>query len=327
MSLIAVRNTGATSLFTTPVNGAALSDAGAQDLKDELDQAKVLIEALQAALQSARDAGVSSFSPRDDQVVLPAGLSAELREELFSKRMDHSYHGSPLTLDQWSQTIARLQAYVGAAQSQLPQSLGGGIVNMNGIWYVNGQAFTLAEVYLANRVNTYAEMDRLLTQSLNTIAANNELVHSLTRGLKYMSDKLQQWVGSAATPSNNSRSTHAAWWLIGDSVYSATNPWKNEWLKFVAWSKETYGTDGQGDRFSATQANSSSDFQAELSRPDAIKLRDELQAYIDSKTSDNQVAQMRTESIFTTRANLLEGIGAFMKGQQNSASTVARNTM
>jgi hypothetical protein len=39
------------------------------------------------------------------------------------------------------------------------------------------------------------------------------------------------------------------------------------------------------------------------------------------------VAQMRTESIFTTRANLLEGMGSFMKGQQNSASTVARNTM
>jgi hypothetical protein len=325
MSLIAVRSTGATSLFTTPVNGAALGDAGAQELKDELDQAKALIEALQAALQSARDAGISTFSPRDDQVVLPAGLSTELREELFAKRMDHSYHGSPLTLDQWSQAISRLQAYVGAAQSQLPQSLGGGIVNMNGIWYVNGQAYTLAEVYLANRVNTYAEMDRLLTQSLNTIAANNELVHTLTKGLKHISDKLTTWVGSAGS-TNQAARNHGAGYLIGDSVNKSGETWGPEWLKFVAWSKDTYGADGQGYRFSSTDS-SIGHFVQSFSRPDALKLRDEMQAYIDSKTSDNQVAQMRTESIFTTRANLLEGMGSFMKGQQNSASTVARNTM
>ncbi|MFM1855534.1 MAG: hypothetical protein RLZ83_843 [Pseudomonadota bacterium] len=326
MSLIAVRNTGASSLFTTPVNGAALGDAGAQELKDELDQAKALIEALQAALQSARDAGISTFSPRDEQVVLPAGLSPELREELFAKRMDHSYHGSPLTLDQWSQAISRLQAYVGAAQSQLPQSLGGGIVNMNGIWYVNGQAYTLAEVYLVNRVNTYAEMDRLLTQSLNTIAANNQVVKDMTGGLKYLSTQLQAWIGGG--------STRDAWGLMGPALFTssesgsgvAPDSWIGTMNKFITWSSSTYGSDSQAARLSG-RLNYGGLAGVAYNRADALKLRDEIQAYVDSKTSDNQVAQMRTESIFTTRANLLEGMGSFMKGQQNSASTVARNTM
>jgi hypothetical protein len=326
MTVTAVRYSGASSLFTTPVTGSGLTDASSEDLKAELDQAKALIEALQAALQSARDEGLSSFSPRSEQVALPAGLSTEQRDELFAKRMDHSYHGAPLTLDQWSQAIARLQAYVGAAQSQLPPSLGGGIVNMNGIWYINGHALTLAEVYLANRVNTYAEMDRLLTQSLNTIAANNQVVKDMTGGLKYLSTSLQAWFGGG--------STKDAWTLLGPSLFTsaesgsgiAPESWTGVFGKFITWSSSTYGSDSQANRLN-NKLNYSGLVSVTYSRADALKLRDELQAYMDSKTSDNQVAQMRTESIFTTRANLLEGMGAFMKGQQNSASTVARNTM
>jgi hypothetical protein len=94
--------------------------------------------------------------------------------------------------------------------------------------------------------------------------------------------------------------------------------------KFITWAADTYGSDSQAKRLD-NQLTDSGLRGISFSRLDALKLRDEMQAYLDSKTSDNQVAQMRTESIFTSRANLLEGMGAFMKGQQNSAASVARN--
>lgn len=322
MPLIAVRNSGAVALFDTPINGAGLSDAAAQSLKSELDQAKALIDAIKAAMEAARDAGQASFAPTSALLQLPAGLDADLRDELFIRRMDRSFSGSDLSLQEWSQAVGQLERYVGAAQSQLPASLGGGIVNLSGIWYVNGQAYNLGELYLANRVNTYAEMDRLLTQSLNTIAANNQVVNDMTETLGELTTKLQEWVGGG--------STRDAWALFGGILFiPSVGGWGDKdttgvFSSFITWSTNTYGSDSQASRISTT-LNYNTLANVRYSRSDALKLRDEMQAFMESKSADNQVAQMRTESIFTTRANLLEGMGAFMKGQQNSAAMVSRN--
>lgn len=325
MPLIAVRNSGASALFTTTVTGADLSRDDALDLKSELDQAKALIEAIEAAMSAARDQGVASFAPTSEGLTLPQGMTPAVRDALFAQRMERSFSGAALSLTEWSQAVAQLEAYVGAAQSQLPPDLGGGIVNMKGLWYVNGQAYSLAELFLANRVNTYAEMDRLLTQSLNTIAANNQVVRDMTGGLKYLSTSLQEWIGGG--------STRSAWSLLGPALFTnqesgsgvAPDAWTGVFNRFITWSASTYGTDSQANRLS-NKLNYNDLASVGYSRADALKLRDEMQAYMETKTADNQVAQMRTESIFTTRANLLEGMGAFMKGQQNAASSVARNT-
>ena len=52
---------------------------------------------------------------------------------------------------------------------------------------------------------------------------------------------------------------------------------------------------------------------------------DELSTIMDSKTADNQIAQLRMESVMNSRANLLDGMSSFMKGQQNAGSSVSRN--
>jgi hypothetical protein len=332
MPLIAVRNAGASSLYTEAVSGSDLSEDDALDLKSALDQDKALLEAMKSAMAAARAQGLDAFAPRGDWLDIPAGMSATQAEAIFTTRMDRSFNGAAMSLSDWNNAIAQLERYVGTAQSTLPPSLGGGIVNMNGIWYVNGHAFTLSELFLANRVNTYAEMDRLLTQSLNVIAANNEVVHAMTGGMKYLSSQLQTWVGSGNDNSASSDEKKTAFDLLAEGLFTSSEStggkapasWTSVFAKFITWASDTYGSDSQAKRLT-NQLTASGLTSISFNRLDALKLRDEMQAYLDSKTSDNQVAQMRTEAIFTSRANLLEGMSAFMKGQQNSASSVARN--
>jgi hypothetical protein len=341
MVMTAVRISGGSSLYTGELTGTELGPSDAQTLKDETTQALALANQIREAIAAARNAGVASFRPNDGRLALPEGLSEDLRDELFAVRMGHNFGGGALSLQQWAEAASALEAWAGQARSTLPPAMGGGIQFVNGLWYVNGSSLTLSEVYLANRVNIYAQMDNLLTQSLNSIAANNELTHKLTVGVKNLSTKLGKWLSSKDDGTEAASKTKASWDLIGSDLFvyasvgdgvntradgSGTIAWGPEWLKFVKWSKETNGTSGIANKFSSTSYDWAASFQnVTLSRADALSLRDELQSFVDSKSADNQVAQMRTESVFTQRANVLEGIGSFMKGQQSSASSAARN--
>jgi hypothetical protein len=62
-----------------------------------------------------------------------------------------------------------------------------------------------------------------------------------------------------------------------------------------------------------------------LTRDDFRSLINEVETIIGAFGADNQVAQLRNETLFNSRSNLLEGLGTFLKGQQNTRSTLARN--
>ncbi|WP_194944710.1 hypothetical protein [Limnohabitans sp. 2KL-3] len=341
MALTSVRISGASSLYTSELTGTNLGTTEADTLKEKTDQALALASSIRDAIAAARSSGDVAFRPSDALLTLPEGLTDTLRDELFAEQIGRNFGGGALSLQQWAEAANALEAWAGKARSTLPPALGGGIQFVNGLWYVNGNSLTLSEVYLANRVNIYAQMDNLLTQSLNSIAANNDLTHTLTVGLKNLSTKLSKWLSSLNEDTVAADDTKGSWYLIGSDLYTqssspdyvtsradgtGTIPWGAEWLKFVKWSKETNGDQGIASKFSSTSYDWAASFQnVNLNRVDALALRDELQSFVDSKSADNQVAQMRTESVFTQRANVLEGIGSFMKGQQSSASSAARN--
>jgi hypothetical protein len=335
MALTSVRISGASSLYTSELTGTNLGATEADTLKEKTDQALALAMSIREAIAAARSSGAVSFRPNDERLVLPEGLTDTLRDELFADRIGRNFGGGALSLQQWAEAANALEAWAGKARSTLPPALGGGIQFVNGLWYVNGGSLTLSEVYLANRVNIYSQMDNLLTQSLNSIAANNDLVRTLSGGLAHLSEKIQKWVSSLAGDNAATSSVrHGMAYLIGDTVINGTStetdlvtqPWPKEWHTFVKWAKAN-NPDGITAKFRDQEPLTLSpvfdDFS--LNRADAILFRDELQSFIDSKSADNQVAQMRTESVFTQRANVLEGLGSFMKSQQNSASSAARN--
>lgn len=193
MTTLSVSANTATGFYPTPIAGTGRDAADVAATQTEVAQAQALAEAIAQALEQARALGITAFRPADASVLtLPAGLSATDRDALFLSAVGRSYAGSELTLAQWSDALRVLEHRAGAKASTLPPGAGGGILNVHGTWYVNGRAWSLAEVYTANRVNTYAELDTLLAASLNVIAANNEVTKALTALMKNLFKKYKE---------------------------------------------------------------------------------------------------------------------------------------
>jgi hypothetical protein len=381
MSTITIRNVGAYGFNTTPLNGIGLSTAEATTTRTEVDQALALTDALRAAIAQARDAGVQEFKPVDSQyLTLPAGLSTALRDELFADVMGHAWAGGPVSLNQWSQAVDELEHWAGANASMLPPGAGGGTRNVRGTWYVNGEPWTLSELFTVNRVNTMAEIDRMVSDSLNVIAANNEATKALT-GLM---EQLFNWYGKM-TDKNKMRSNlvermgqldpdhpigfnqllaYADKFIGPGSLIrkmSLTDPagiptWVSnsnteysdgDMVRYNGSESYTYEANTELQRNGASypitwsvgrnpyafdQANlwwrqipGSTVPTQPLGKEDFRAMIDEVEQIVGAFAADNQVAQLRNETLFNSRSNLLEGLGTFIKGQQTTRSTLARN--
>jgi hypothetical protein len=62
-----------------------------------------------------------------------------------------------------------------------------------------------------------------------------------------------------------------------------------------------------------------------LQQEDFRAMIDEVETIIGAFAADNQVAQLHNEALFSSRSNLIEGLSAFLRGQQTLGSTLARN--
>ena len=347
MSTITIRNVGAYGFNTTPLNGIGLSTAEATTTRTEVDQALALTDALRAAIAQARDAGVQEFKPVDSQyLTLPAGLSTALRDELFADVMGHAWAGGPVSLNQWSQAVDELEHWAGANASMLPPGAGGGTRNVRGTWYVNGEPWTLSELFTVNRVNTMAEIDRMVSDSLNVIAANNEETKALTYLMEKLFRKYQEngW-DAAALAKVNWRSVNLMatndiskdGYVYGNNLAAAVDggdtsigvlnalgelserPYSFDLL--LAQADKRIGPDSLIRKLRAQGGLKENGF----SKEDFRAMIDEVEQIVGAFAADNQVAQLRNETLFNSRSNLLEGLGTFIKGQQTTRSTLARN--
>jgi hypothetical protein len=353
MTFITVGNRGAYGFHTTPLNGIGLSTAEVAATRSDVDQALALADALRDAMQAARQAGLQAFAPAQAAglFALPAGLTTANRDAFFANVMGRAWAGGPVSLDQWSQAVDALEHWAGATASMLPPGAGGGTRNVRGTWYVNGEPWSLSELFTVNRVNTLSEIDRMVADSLNVIAANNEAAKALTALMEKLFKKYyeNQWDSTA----NNSRYTKVSKsWVdaVGqydqDSVsVSGRNPWTegNEYInssnnatnidyavtfsELKAYADKHIGSDSMVSKMDgAGTVNSNGGSTAVgLGKEDFRAMIDEVEQILGAFSADNQVAQLRNETLFNSRSNLLEGLGTFLKGQQNTRSTVARN--
>jgi hypothetical protein len=232
------------------------------------------------------------------------------RDEVFNKLLGNAYTGSAMTLQQWSQAVDTLEAYAARQASSLPPGQGGGAKYYGGTWYLNGEPISFAMLFVASRVNTYDALDTLMASSLSTIAANNRLVHRLGEMLK---------AGRALTQEN------AFDFAAREGFYQAGHTWDDYYPRPDAlhWStlfNLASSIIGPSSKLALGIQNGNW-----MSPEDWKTAMDELSTIMDSKTADNQIAQLRMESVMNSRANLLDGLSSFMKGQQNAGSSVSRN--
>ena len=362
MTTITVRNVGAYGFNTTPLNGIGLSTGEADTTRSEVEQALALADALRAAMQAARQAGLQAFAPAQAEaaglLTLPAGPApaAELtdanRDYFFANVMGRAYAGGPANLDQWSQAVEELEHWAGATASMLPPGAGGGTRNVRGTWYVNGEPWSLSELFTVNRVNTLSEIDRMVADSLNVIAANNDAAKALTGLMEKLFKKYNEnkWDSTTASYTKVSKSwVNAVGTLDQDFVsISGRNPWTEgserikddegapaidyavSFSKLLAYAEKHIGPGtmiSKMDTAGATNPDGGTptNVATGLGKEDFRAMIDEVEQILGAFSADNQVAQLRNETLFNSRSNLLEGLGTFLKGQQTTRSTVARN--
>ncbi|MEK9822047.1 MAG: hypothetical protein VW840_07740 [Gammaproteobacteria bacterium] len=316
-----------------------------------------MADAIAQAMTDAREQGLSAFNPADASVLsLPAGLADDAidadREYLFSQVIGHAYAGGPLDLAQWSQAVDKLQHWVGESSSKLPPYAGGGSRNVGGVWYVNGQAWSASELYTLNRVNTLADIDRMTAESLNVIAANNQVAKALTELMEKMFRKYhdnqweltnnpgfqhisKSWVDAVGTLDQEAITIIGRnVWTDGSEYISAEEgapplEYPVSFDRLLELAEKYIGPDSLIATMATepdTLPDPGNDNTVGLNQDDFRALIDEVETIIGAFSSDNQVAQLRNETLFNTRSNLLEGLSAFLKGQQTTRSTLARNT-
>jgi hypothetical protein len=338
MSTITVRDQGNFGFDLSPVVGTSLSAAAVASLQDEIEQARELANVLREALVEVRQMGLAAFRPSDiDGPLLGFGLPVGLDlETFFTERLGQPYAGSALTLAQWAEALDRLERWTGAAASRLPPGQGGGSQYVNGTWYVNGDPFSLAELFTLNRVNTFAELDRMVAESLNIINAKNNIAKGLTGLMKNLFDKYQNntwvvgtdpgtpskvtltWVNNVGQYDQTGASPDPFTTAAAVGVSSGTKvPYPVSFADLLAYADKYLGTSSQIRRMN--------DNVSGLAKEDFRALIDEVEALISTFAEDNQIAQTQNQAILGNRSNLLEGLSAFLKGQQTTRSSVARN--
>ena len=353
MTTISVTHKGTYGFDTTPLTGLNFSAEEASSVRAQVDTALSLAESLREAFVAARNAGREGFNPSDTNVLtLPAGLTDADREYFFSTIMGRAYAGGPVSLDQWSQAVDDLEHWAAATASMLPPGAGGGSRNIGGMWYVNGQPWSLSALFTVNRVNTLAEIDRLTAESLNEIAANNQMAKALTNLMESLFKKYNEnnwadfeyvsksWVDSIGRTDQNSAIPIEGRnvWTDGSERYSDDEVTALEYAvsfdqlrdlaskyigpnslieKLETTTNPTY-PDGTGNTgiFNTPLGFQKEDFRVMI---------DEVETIIGAFSTDNQVAQLRNETLFNSRSNLIEGLSTFLRGQQTMGSTLARN--
>lgn len=342
MSTLTVGDLGSFGFTATPLTGTGRDAASVASLQGEIEAAQVLAQGLRAAIAAARRAGLDSFRPSDATLLDPSALPADpdptdpayaanlaTLEAFFTERLGHPYAGSALTLAQWSQALDALERWQGASASTLPPGQGGGNQYVKGTWYVNGQAFALAELFTLNRVNTYAEIDRLITDSLNVIAANNQVAKALTDLMGKLFKKSQENAWGTANKIPKDWVDNAGQFVQLDADFTTNGngstgtavKYPLSLAKLLEYAQRYVGDNSMISRLVGTTSTPGS-----LIQPDFKDLINEVEQIAAAFAEDNQVAQLQNQSLFNARTNLLDGLGAFLKGQQTTRSTLARNT-
>lgn len=366
MSVITVNNKGTYGFDATALTGAGLTTSEATGLRTRVEAASALADAIRQALIAARARGFDEFNPADASLLaLPVGLADSDREFLFANVMGRAYAGGPVSLDQWSRAVDGLAHWAGASASMLPPGAGGGSRNVDGIWYVNGQAWSVTELFTVNRVNTLAQMDRMTADSLNVIAANNQMAKALTGLMENLFKKYYEndwnsgyppdryvtksWVDFVGTTDVDSIPDGTYYveeigdvvnlpnfWtdgslynhlMDGDTRWSIVLPELEYAVGFTQLRELADKYIGPSSMIAKMDSfdQKNDTYTVGLLQEDFRAMIDEVETIIGAFAADNQVAQLRNEALFSSRSNLVEGLSAFLRGQQTLGSTLARN--
>jgi hypothetical protein len=302
-------------LYRLSVTGTGLSADEQAATAERIDQRTAVVVAIVSALAQARSRGLSEFAPSDGLLPLPEGVSAAQMRAAFADVVGVPYEGTQgqtpgyraLTLAEWSDAAMALQKDVAGLKSRLAPGAGGGVSYANGHWFVNGRSFTLAETFLAARMATFTSMDSFMAEQMNRLNANirsARKVMALTEGLNAL-----------YASRGGSTGTYSA----ADVVTLLSDEGLN--LAQVAnWGSQVSG----GGSFASVESAYVASASASVSASEFASLITEAKAIFDATNADNQVTQVRTDSVVNARQNVVDGMTSFLKAQRDQLTVLAR---
>jgi hypothetical protein len=345
VSTTARASTYRSGLLATEVTGIGLSGTAVDQLQRELEQTQTLLDAITLAVDRARAAAVNGFNPDSAFLDIPAELSTTTRSHnglsmstldfLFSRVIQRPfeelqqlppsspritlYAGLPdygaLSLHEWSDAAQKLEQYLAQARSRLPTGLGGGITMDQGVWYVNGERFNMAELFVAVRMGNFVNTEAQMSRSIEQVNTNNRFARDVLAMIVDMTRFRAQ--RARDVPDKNIRTFDAGTGF--QEVVETTRDGRTYEMSDL-------------EKLAARFPNSSIKLAAEAARSETtltlveyVGTIDEMQKLFDTLNAENQVAQLKTESIQSVRSNLLESIANMLKSFRAEVSAVRRH--
>jgi len=348
----ATTSTMRAGLYAQEIVGIGLNSTERQTVRVLQASAEALAQAIREAMARARSTGLDAFAP--DGATLSAtlsatGLSSAQLRTLFAGVIGHPYsaayksadqllypglpdHGA-LTLAQWSQAVQALEVEVARQSSALPPSEGGGIRHALGQWYVNGERYTLAELFLTVRMGNVTATDKALETDLNTMLNNTNLARELLAVLADMKRQRDLLVASKAPddPEFLAKAHFADFvkktGLTVDKINEYGSKFKGATSSYLNRFEFTAGTGSTPDLclYVPDPKKAPTTKVTTVTLADYGYTMDELQALFDSVNAENQVKRLQVQSVQNARTALLEGMSSFMAGQTDTNQKLGRN--
>lgn len=318
---------------------ALYTGSGSQNSGHTNAQLQFIITSLQTKLSELQSQSNTSTTPD------AGGLSAQ---EWLASAMGVTNLRDSYSLQQWGEMAQQLQVEAAKKKSQLSIGNGGGIQQVNGQYFVNGEMMSLSQVNFCVRANQYQLIDQQIADQMNAVQQNNEKAKKANALLAAFKSS-----GTYTNLANEQTGTEAASDLFfnqnGGIVHlflkenyptPPAHTYQNYHYVINSWNsdepllsrvKETmslikaaapdfyskYITDSNGGPpYNATGNVTYSDW-------DAAKTA--ISTYLSQNSTDNQVAQQRLESLNNTRQSILAGMSAFTQGQSQLTDRIGGN--
>ncbi len=299
-------------LYAMNVTGTGLSVARAEGVAQQVEQENALAAAILDAIQQARASGLDSFAPLDGLLSPPAGMNAFEMDALFQRVLGMKYLGiegqttgyRTLSLSAWSEAAMALQRDSASLSSRLSPGQGGGIHYADGRWYINAQTYTLAESFLALRVSDYSSMDQFLAEQMNRANMNTVAARKI---IGLLSDLNATFASRGGNEGTYALSAQLQPLLTTHSLTLA---------ELANWGGRVVG----GGNFASVQTSG----QDSISASTYAALITEAKAIFESINAENQVSQVRLDSVVNARDNVISGLNAFMKGYAAQQAALGR---
>jgi hypothetical protein len=313
-------------LYAQSVDGLGLDGVSLQALRDHRANVAALGQGIREALERARNQGLSAFAP-DTGTLQVLSVSSSALRDLFTSVLEAPYSKADeapdvpdygaWTLAEWSEAEETLAIEQARLDSMLPPGLGGGPQHARGRWYVNGEPFTMAELFLTVRLGNVGNIDQALASDLNTLIANTELARSV---MAVMSDMMRRRDKREAEAADAGASNPHYIAILDFTPFVESAGLTLDYLQRLALQFK-----GASSVLAAVCAEVQQNSGATIVSSNYDDALTELQSMFDSINSQNDIKKLRVDSLHNNRMNMLQGLSEYLSGVQQQAQIAERN--